>query len=129
MFLNIPSFRLTVLETRVDESTKLAETFDAIVSNPPYVLRKDLTALAPEITLYEDLRALDGGAEGLDVILDILRLAGRVLDPGGQVYLEVDPCHPYLLPPHLPTLHHPFIISEVLKDFAGKERFLVLKKE
>ncbi len=68
----------------MEEDTNLGEEeemFDLLVSNPPYVLRKDLQRAAPEILLYEDLRALDGGSDGLDVILPILNLADKVLPP------------------------------------------------
>jgi len=120
--------RLNLLEMKVDEETQLTGTFDALVSNPPYVLRKDLMALDPEISLYEDLRALDGGAEGLDVILNILKLAEKVLTPEGQVFLEVDPCHPMILPDRLSDQKLGFTIAEVLEDFNGKNRFLVLTR-
>ena len=124
--INIYDFRLTVRETRMDEETILSEKFDAVVSNPPYVLRKDLMNLAPEISVYEDLRALDGGAEGLDVILPLLKLSSTVLEKGSSVFLEVDPCHPHILPSRLPdfSLH----LREVIEDFSGRERFLVLDK-
>jgi len=118
--------RLTVLETRVDENTEVDGVFDAIVSNPPYVLRKDLMNLDPEISLYEDLRALDGGAKGLDLVMPILKMASSVLPSGGLVFLEVDPCHPHLLPEHLDEVRYPLQISEVLQDFTGKDRFIVL---
>jgi len=118
--------RLTVRETRLDEETILDEKFDAVVSNPPYVLRKDLMNLAPEISVYEDLRALDGGAEGLDVILPLLKVSSTVLEKGGRVFLEVDPCHPHILPSRLPDFS--FHLREVIEDFSGRERFLVLDK-
>jgi len=116
--------RLMVIQDKVD-TVQLEDSFDAIVSNPPYVLRKDLANLEAEIHVYEDLRALDGGAEGMDVILQVLELASKVLkkDNSAFVALEVDPCHPLILPP---KLEH-FYASEVIKDFRDKERFMVLK--
>jgi methylase of polypeptide subunit release factors len=75
-------YRIKLLHLRVEEDTNLGEEeemFDVLVSNPPYVLRKDLQRVAPEILLYEDLRALDGGPDGLDVILPILNLADKVV--------------------------------------------------
>ena len=116
--------RLTVIQDRV-EKVQLEESFDAVVSNPPYVLRKDLAFLEPEIHVYEDLRALDGGAEGIDVILQLLELSSQVLkkDKSAFIALEVDPCHPHILPPKLEQ----FYASEVIQDFRDKERFMVLK--
>jgi len=113
--------RLTVIHCRV-EQVQLEGGFDAVVSNPPYVLRKDLAALAPEIHVYEDLRALDGGKEGLDVILPIVELAGEVLEEGGFLALEVDPCHPLLLPPRVEGWG-----AEVIKDIHERDRFMVLR--
>jgi len=115
--------RITVLHSRVEE-IQLTETFDAVVSNPPYVLRKDLPQIQPEIYLYEDLRALDGGPEGLDVILPILTLAAKLLNhkESSFVALEVDPCHPHILPPKLDK----FYLSETIQDFNKRDRFLVL---
>lgn len=120
--------RLTVAEGKVEEAGFQDQQFDAIVSNPPYVLRKDLMKLPPDISLYEDLRALDGGADGLDVILPIVELADRVLPADGKIFLEVDPCHPHILPSRLKSLHSRFLISEIIKDYRGVERFLVLNR-
>ena len=106
----------------------LEDQYDLVFSNPPYILRKDLAKLAPQIALYEDLRALDGGADGLDVILSILELATTRLRPGGLVILEVDPCHPYILPEKLKDKNIQFTVEKTVQDFAGKDRFMVLKK-
>lgn len=40
------------------------DTFDLIVSNPPYIPNRDMEALAPELTKHEDDRALRGGEDG-----------------------------------------------------------------
>jgi len=126
--------RLEVFELKVEDNTTLPDNigqhlFHAIVSNPPYVLRKDLVSLDPEISIYEDLRALDGGAEGLDVIISILRLAVKYLIPGGNLFLEVDPCHPHILPDQLIKQGLPFTLKETIQDFRGKDRFLILEKD
>jgi release factor glutamine methyltransferase len=65
------------------------ERFDAIVSNPPYVAEGERAALAPEIVDWEPAEALFGGADGLDVIREIVRGAVDVLAPGGLLALEV----------------------------------------
>jgi len=123
------SDRLTLIQGRVGDenfSFPVDQKYDLIVSNPPYVLRKDLTNMAPEIYLYEDLRALDGGAEGLDVILPIFDLAKEHLVDNGLILLEVDPCHPHLLPPKLEGSN--LLIEKIVEDFQGKERFMVIRK-
>lgn len=123
--------KIVLVPGRVGEDEvleSLEETYDLIFSNPPYILRKDLAQLSPQIALYEDLRALDGGAEGLDVILSILDLATAKLRPEGCVILEVDPCHPYILPEKLEERNIKFHLEKTVKDFAGKDRFVVLRK-
>merc|ERR1711983_731559 len=108
--------RLVLGRVGTDVEIDLEDSYDLIFSNPPYILRKDLPKLDPQIALFEDLRALDGGAEGLDVIMSILELAGTKLESGGSVILEVDPCHPLILPPKLEELEHTFIVKDVIKD-------------
>jgi release factor glutamine methyltransferase len=60
-------------------------TFDAIVSNPPYVASDDehLAALK-----HEPLSALASGADGLDDIRVIVREATQYLKPNGWLLLE-----------------------------------------
>lgn len=63
--------------------------FDLIVSNPPYIPTVDIAALQPEVGEFEPLRALDGGADGLDFYRMIVSHAPKHLNPGGWLILEV----------------------------------------
>ncbi|KAH0508613.1 HemK methyltransferase family member 1 [Microtus ochrogaster] len=94
---------------------------DLVVSNPPYVFHKDMEQLAPEISSYEDLVALDGGEEGMDIITCILTLAPQLLNASGSIFLEVDPRHPELVSSWLqsrPDLR--LSLVAVRKDFCGR---------
>jgi release factor glutamine methyltransferase len=67
---------------------------DVIVANLPYIATADLASLPPQVREYEPVLALDGGADGLGVIAELLRSltspAGRrKLRPGGRLYLEI----------------------------------------
>ncbi len=64
------------------------ERFHLIVSNPPYIPSADLATLAPDVTAYEPLSALDGGTDGLDPYRTLLPQVGRHLAPGGVVLFE-----------------------------------------
>ena len=46
--------------------------FDLVVSNPPYIVRKDLKNLSDDIKKYEPRMALDGGNDGLDLIKKVI---------------------------------------------------------
>ncbi len=61
--------------------------FDLIVSNPPYVPSGDLAGLPPEVRAEPRL-ALDGGADGLDLVRRLAPAAHAQLVPGGTFALE-----------------------------------------
>jgi release factor glutamine methyltransferase len=60
---------------------------DLLVANPPYVASGDLADLAVEVR-REPALALDGGADGLDVIRRLVAAAPEAVRPGGLVALE-----------------------------------------
>ena len=62
--------------------------YDLIVANPPYVSDEEMQSLPPEF-LHEPDLALRAGADGLDVVRRILAGAGRHLEPGGTLFVEV----------------------------------------
>jgi release factor glutamine methyltransferase len=62
--------------------------FDVVVSNPPYVRTGDLGELQAEVR-REPRLALDGGPEGLSVLLRVVEGAFAHLLPGGLLALEI----------------------------------------
>ena len=84
----------TVLRRAARSSPAISPTacsgpFDLIVSNPPYVARGDIAALAPEVRDYDPAVALDGGIDGLDGYRAIAAEARRLLAPGGRLIVEL----------------------------------------
>lgn len=65
------------------------EAFDVIVANPPYVEEGAWNSLAPDITAYEDPKALLAGADGLDLVRRIVATAPTWLRPGGLLAVEI----------------------------------------
>ena len=63
--------------------------FDLIVSNPPYIITKDIKNLAVDIKTYEPKLALDGGNDGLDVIKKVIYKSKSILKIKGMLALEI----------------------------------------
>ncbi|MDD9957150.1 MAG: peptide chain release factor N(5)-glutamine methyltransferase [Anaerolineaceae bacterium] len=63
------------------------ERVDLLLANLPYVRSEDLPGL--EVSRHEPWIALDGGAEGLDLIRRLLRDLPRVCQPGALALLEI----------------------------------------
>ena len=64
------------------------ETFDMIVSNPPYIDGEEMKELMPEVLLEPEL-ALYGGEDGLDFYRRISREAPAYLKKGGCLLFEI----------------------------------------
>jgi release factor glutamine methyltransferase len=65
------------------------ERFDLVVANLPYVPSGELGGLPPEVRAYEPHLALDGGADGLGLVRELLAGVAARLEPLGLVLLEV----------------------------------------
>jgi release factor glutamine methyltransferase len=75
---------------RSDWTTGLAdESFDLVVSNPPYIPTDDIARLQPEVRDHDPRLALDGGPEGLDAYRLLAPEIIRVLRPAGMFAVEV----------------------------------------
>jgi release factor glutamine methyltransferase len=66
----------------------LSGMFDLIVSNPPYICSADIAELDREVRDYDPVRALDGGADGLDAYRALVPEAAGLLAPGGALVVE-----------------------------------------
>jgi release factor glutamine methyltransferase len=68
---------------------KTGLSFDFVVSNPPYVSKRDWEGLPPEIREFEPRRALLAGESGLELIQRLVRQARTFLKPGGYLIFEI----------------------------------------
>jgi release factor glutamine methyltransferase len=68
---------------------KSSQTFDAIVSNPPYIPESDRATLHPQVRNHEPAAALFAGADGLDLYRRLIPQAHAALKPNGLLALEI----------------------------------------
>ena len=67
----------------------LPEAVDIIVANLPYISKPEFKQLSPEIINFEPISALNGGANGLEIIHRLLPQAKEKLRPGGLILFEI----------------------------------------
>lgn len=67
-------------------------SFDAIVSNPPYIPDHEWDDVAPNVKDHEPETALRGGPDGLRFVRPLLDAAPALLAPGGLLAIEVAAC-------------------------------------
>ena len=65
------------------------EKFDLVVSNPPYLTKKELENTSYEIKNYEPLIALDGGVDGLNFYRDFSKKINKIMNQDSHLLLEI----------------------------------------
>lgn len=72
-----------------DLFSSIEDTFDLIVSNPPYISGEDMKKLEKTVRDYEPHLALYGGDSGLDFYRSITQQAPRYLRENGMLIFEI----------------------------------------
>ena len=99
---------------------------DIIVSNPPYIGRREAPTLAREVRDHEPHQALFGGEQGYELYGDLISQAASLLKPGGILVLELG--HDSL-PAVRPLLDAADWVSvEVTNDLAGIPRVIAAER-
>ncbi len=79
--------RVKLLNKSVDQV--LNKKFDLVVSNPPYIVKREINRLTNDIRKFEPKIALDGGNDGLDVIKKVIYKSKKILKLKGILALEI----------------------------------------
>jgi len=107
-----------------DLLSPIPEKLDFLVSNPPYIPSQDILDLDVQVRAHEPLRALDGGADGLDFYRRICAGLTKVLKPGGLVAFEIGIDQAAEVQELL--LNSGAVQStEAIRDLAGIERIII----
>ncbi len=97
--------------------------FDVIVSNPPYIKRKDIKNLDEDIKKFEPKIALDGGNDGLDVIKKVIYKAKNILKNKGTLSLEIGKEQHKKVLKILQSNN--FLIKYIVKDYKDNIRCII----
>ncbi|MFA9494209.1 peptide chain release factor N(5)-glutamine methyltransferase [Streptococcus sp. E17BB] len=122
---NAQKHDLAVTFVQSDVYDGLAETYDLIVSNPPYIAYTDQHEVGENVLRYEPHTALFAEEEGLAIYRQILIDAQRHLTPDGKIYLEIG----YKQGQALKALAQQYLPDKrvrVLTDSYGKDRMVVI---
>jgi len=87
---NLDPIGATVYQGDLDAPlpTRLRGRVDVLIANVPYVPSAAIALMPPESRDHEPRTTVDGGADGLDVVRRLARLAPGWLAPGGTVLVE-----------------------------------------
>jgi release factor glutamine methyltransferase len=102
------------------------ETFDLVISNPPYLSPEETAAAAPEVRDHEPGEALTSADGGF---ADLQRIVGgslAVLAPGGMLALEIGAGHRGRLEAALAAAGFARVEGGI--DLAGRDRFVLAWK-
>tara|TARA_Y100000588_G_C14200282_1_gene902126 strand:- start:829 stop:1716 length:888 start_codon:yes stop_codon:yes gene_type:complete len=102
---------------------KNEDTFDLIVSNPPYLSNQEWECAQPEVREHDPKLALVSENEGCDHLLHILRTAKQHLQPEGLLAMETGELHHDLLIERARAAG--FSNARGVKDLSKKPRFFL----
>lgn len=101
---------------------------DIIVSNPPYISKKMMAGLEPEVKDYEPVTALYGGDDGLDFYRRIISESSAYLIQGGYLILEMGYGQAEKIK-KLIKQNNVFEHIDIKKDLAGIDRVIKAQRK
>jgi release factor glutamine methyltransferase len=119
--------RITFLHGDLFGPLPAGESFDFILSNPPYIAREDIAGLPAGVRDYEPHLALDGGPGGYVVLDRLLARAGEFLEPGGHLILEIGAPQEVAVRERI-TRQGGYELARTVHDYSGHARVVHARK-
>lgn len=121
---NVHAVSADVLD--IDSFKNITEnSIDLIVSNPPYIKSSEILSLQKELS-FEPKEALDGGKDGLDFYIYIIKEWKKFLRPGGLLLFEIGDEQAADISVLLQQSHYKNI--SILNDMYGNPRIASAEK-
>ena len=102
-------------------SDKIEDSFDVIISNPPYLSEEEWANAEPEVKKFDHKTALVANQNGIADLKKIIKIGGQNLKKGGGLFLEIGTDQKNELKENL---SHNFENIEILKDLSNYDRFI-----
>jgi len=87
--LRLGAYRVALRQGDLYAAVPPACRFDVVTANPPYIATADIPGLMPDVREFEPGAALDGGADGLELVRRVIAGAAAVLVPRGVLAVEI----------------------------------------
>jgi release factor glutamine methyltransferase len=107
-----------------DLTMAVGPPWDLVVANLPYIPSADIDGLAAEVR-HDPAAALDGGADGLDLVRRLVADLGRLLRPCGGAVLEVGDGQAEAVVDI--AYNAGFGVARRVRDVSGSERVIALQ--
>ena len=114
--------------TKRKKTVRIKDSFDIILSNPPYIPTQDIDTLQTEVRDHEPIKALDGGSDGLDFYRRIAEDAFGSLKKDGLMFLEIG-CDQAEAVTSLLSGAGYYSEIEVHKDLTGLDRVISCRRQ
>lgn len=124
--LNGTQRRIEFLVSDLFSAIDSGESFDMIVSNPPYISRQEMAGLAPEVRREPQL-ALDGGLDGLALYRRIIKESPDYLKKNGLLIMEMG----YNQSRDIQNIFRrseAFEVERIVNDYRGIERVIITRR-
>ena len=109
-----------------DWYSEVGGCFDLVVSNPPYIAEKEMSALAPEVRDWEPHMALTPGGDGLGAYRAIAASLNEFLTEKGQAIMEIGLSQGQAVAQIFRDAGFPDV--EIFPDFDGRDRVVVVNR-
>ena len=104
----------------------LKGSFNLMCANLPYIPTAEMPGLMPDVGRHEPHLALDGGPEGLDLILRLLEQSADRMEEGGRALLEIWPASLSVLEKKAAAFG--WQLEDTVRDLAGHHRIAVMMR-
>ena len=118
---------ITFRQADILEISLPADSYDIIVSNPPYIAYSEKPSIAPNVLLHEPENALFvPDSDPLLFYRRISQLATAALKPGGMLYFEINQRFGKETADVIKRAG--LIDVEIIRDYKGNPRFAIAQK-